>query len=229
MRLLHQRLWLCAEQRLARSEPITKDGQPASVKDSRRSTKGRRRRSLGRAPVGCRRGPDAESLNEIDARRIDPHVAGPNARGLRLLQQLRLAVLPDQKRRRPIAATTVCRSSRSGRPGRGRAHARRRARRHPHALGLSRTPASSAPRGDFETLGRAYRGDDRLDDQLTAQFKLWLRDETKGLTLDDAKPMLSRIFLWYAGDFETAYAATPRAPHHVVTVAEPLAPVATIH
>ena len=56
-------------------------------------------------------------------------------------------------------------------------------------------------------------GDDRLDDQLTAQFKLWLRDETKGLTLDDArKPMLSRIFLWYAGDFETrggspAYAA----------------------
>ena len=41
----------------------------------------------------------------------------------------------------------------------------------------------------------------------------WLRDETKGLTLDDArKPMLSRIFLWYAGDFETrggspAYAA----------------------
>ena len=49
--------------------------------------------------------------------------------------------------------------------------------------------------------------------QLTAQFKLWLRDETKGLTLDDArKPMLSRIFLWYAGDFETrggspAYAA----------------------
>ncbi len=47
-------------------------------------------------------------------------------------------------------------------------------------------------------------GDDRLDDQLTAQFKLWLRDETKGLTLDDAKkPMLSRIFLWYAGDFES--------------------------
>ena len=52
--------------------------------------------------------------------------------------------------------------------------------------------------------GQAYRGDDRLDDQLTAQFKLWLRDETKGLTLDDAKkPMLSRIFLWYAGDFES--------------------------
>ena len=52
-----------------------------------------------------------------------------------------------------------------------------------------------------------------IDYQLTAQFKLWLRDETKGLTLDDAKkPMLSRIFLWYAGDFETrggspAYAA----------------------
>ena len=56
-------------------------------------------------------------------------------------------------------------------------------------------------------------GDDRLDYQLTAQFKLWLRDETKGLTIDESKkPMLSRIFLWYAGDFETrggspAYAA----------------------
>ena len=55
-------------------------------------------------------------------------------------------------------------------------------------------------------------GDDRLDDQLTAQFKLWLRDETKGLALEENKPMLSRIFLWYAGDFETrggspAYAA----------------------
>ena len=41
----------------------------------------------------------------------------------------------------------------------------------------------------------------------------WLRDETKGLTIDESKkPMLSRIFLWYAGDFETrggspAYAA----------------------
>ena len=61
--------------------------------------------------------------------------------------------------------------------------------------------------------GQAYRGDDRLDYQLTAQFKLWLRDETKGLTIDESKkPMLSRIFLWYAGDFETrggspAYAA----------------------
>ena len=32
----------------------------------------------------------------------------------------------------------------------------------------------------------------------------WLRDETKGLTIDESKkPMLSRIFLWYAGDFET--------------------------
>ena len=42
--------------------------------------------------------------------------------------------------------------------------------------------------------------------------KLWLRDETKGLALEENKPMLSRIFLWYAGDFETrggspAYAA----------------------
>ena len=70
-----------------------------------------------------------------------------------------------------------------------------------------------ASRSCPDLLGQAYRGDDRLDDQLTAQFKLWLRDETKGLTLDDAKkPMLSRIFLWYAGDFETrggspAYAA----------------------
>ena len=60
---------------------------------------------------------------------------------------------------------------------------------------------------------QAYRGDDRLDYQLTAQFKLWLRDETKGLTFNEAKkPMLSRIFLWYAGDFESrggspAYAA----------------------
>ena len=35
-----------------------------------------------------------------------------------------------------------------------------------------------------------------------AFFATW--DETKGLTLDDAKkPMLSRIFLWYAGDFES--------------------------
>ena len=70
-----------------------------------------------------------------------------------------------------------------------------------------------ASRSCPDLLGQAYRGDDRLDYQLTAQFKLWLRDETKGLTLDDArKPMLSRIFLWYAGDFETrggspAYAA----------------------
>ena len=56
-----------------------------------------------------------------------------------------------------------------------------------------------------KTTNQAYRGDDRLDDQLTAQFKLWLRDETKGLTLDDdaRKPTLSRIFLWYAGDFES--------------------------
>ena len=55
-------------------------------------------------------------------------------------------------------------------------------------------------------------GDDRLDYQLNSQFKLWLRDETKGLALEENKPMLSRIFLWYAGDFETrggspAYAA----------------------
>ena len=55
-----------------------------------------------------------------------------------------------------------------------------------------------------DLLGQAYRGDDRLDDQLTAQFKLWLRDETKGLTFNEAKkPTLSRIFLWYAGDFES--------------------------
>ena len=76
------------------------------------------------------------------------------------------------------------------------------------------TPASTAPRGPARSARPSYRGDDRLDDQLTAQFKLWLRDETKGLTLDDdaKKPMLSRIFLWYAGDFESrggspAYAA----------------------
>jgi hypothetical protein len=62
-----------------------------------------------------------------------------------------------------------------------------------------------ASRSCPDLLGQAYRGDDRLDDQLTAQFKLWLRDETKGLTLDDdaRKPTLSRIFLWYAGDFES--------------------------
>ena len=61
-----------------------------------------------------------------------------------------------------------------------------------------------ASRSCPDLLGQAYRGDDRLDDQLTAQFKLWLRDETKGLALDDAKkPTLSRIFLWYAGDFES--------------------------
>ena len=70
-----------------------------------------------------------------------------------------------------------------------------------------------ASRSCPDLLGQAYRGDDRLDYQLTAQFKLWLRDETKGLTFDETrKPMLSRIFLWYAGDFETrggspAYAA----------------------
>ena len=39
-----------------------------------------------------------------------------------------------------------------------------------------------------------------------------LAAETKGLTIDEKKPMLSRIFLWYAGDFESrggspAYAA----------------------
>ena len=62
------------------------------------------------------------------------------------------------------------------------------------------TPSSRRSYGHRVDTG----GDDRLDDQLTAQFKLWLRDETKGLTLDDAKkPMLSRIFLWYAGDFES--------------------------
>ena len=70
-----------------------------------------------------------------------------------------------------------------------------------------------ASRSCPDLLGQAYRGDDRLDYQLTAQFKLWLRDETKGLTFSEAKkPTLSRIFLWYAGDFETrggspAYAA----------------------
>ena len=70
-----------------------------------------------------------------------------------------------------------------------------------------------ASRSCPDLLGQAYRGDDRLDYQLTAQFKLWLRDETKGLTIDESKkPILSRIFLWYAGDFETrggspAYAA----------------------
>ena len=69
-----------------------------------------------------------------------------------------------------------------------------------------------ASRSCPDLLGQAYRGDDRLDYQLTAQFRLWLRDETKGLTFDEKKPMLSRIFLWYAGDFETrggspAYAA----------------------
>ena len=73
---------------------------------------------------------------------------------------------------------------------------------------------TSAPAARYDSqVCKGLRGDDRLDDQLTAQFKLWLRDETKGLTLDDAKkPTLSRIFLWYAGDFETrggspAYAA----------------------
>ena len=60
------------------------------------------------------------------------------------------------------------------------------------------------------TSARAARHDSQV---CTAQFKLWLRDETKGLTFDESKkPMLSRIFLWYAGDFETrggspAYAA----------------------
>ena len=55
----------------------------------------------------------------------------------------------------------------------------------------------------------------RVDHQAHAregQFKLWLRDETKGLKYEENKPTLSRIFLWYAGDFETrggspAYAA----------------------
>ena len=65
----------------------------------------------------------------------------------------------------------------------------------------------------FSLLFEAHvgsRGSPRLaslqgqDNKTTAQFRLWLRDETKGLTLDDAKkPMLSRIFLWYAGDFES--------------------------
>ena len=72
-----------------------------------------------------------------------------------------------------------------------------------------------------------------MDDQLTSQFKHWLRDETKGLQCnkpneaarltsrtsawaDDRPryaPTLSRIFLWYGGDFQSrggapAYAAT---------------------
>ena len=53
---------------------------------------------------------------------------------------------------------------------------------------------------------------------LCRRLDVWLRDETKGLTLDDAKkPTLSRIFLWYAGDFESrggspAYAARYAPP-----------------
>ena len=58
---------------------------------------------------------------------------------------------------------------------------------------------------------RAARYDSQICKDKT--IRLWLRDETKGLTIDESKkPMLSRIFLWYAGDFETrggspAYAA----------------------
>lgn len=72
-----------------------------------------------------------------------------------------------------------------------------------------------ASRSCPDLLGEAYRGDGRLDGQLTAQFELWLQDETKGLgkvvecagvhtkrvCLTGLKPKLSRIFLWYAGDF----------------------------
>jgi len=86
-----------------------------------------------------------------------------------------------------------------------------------------------ASRSCPDLLGQAYRGDNRLDDQLTSHFKHWLRDETKGLQCktnqsltsrtsawaDDQPryaPTLSRIFLWYEGDFASrggapAYAA----------------------
>ena len=81
-----------------------------------------------------------------------------------------------------------------------------------HSTTFIESPFSNSARLAYD-LASFAGGDDRLDYQLTAQFRLWLRDETKGLTLDETKkPMLSRIFLWYAGDFESrggspAYAA----------------------
>mmetsp|Transcript_14766 Transcript_14766/g.45642 ORF Transcript_14766/g.45642 Transcript_14766/m.45642 type:complete len:294 (+) Transcript_14766:222-1103(+) len=60
-----------------------------------------------------------------------------------------------------------------------------------------------ASRSCPDLLTGAYRGDDRLDDQLSSQFERWLADDSKGLKFEHGKPVLSRIFLWFAGDFTT--------------------------
>ena len=58
-----------------------------------------------------------------------------------------------------------------------------------------------ASRSCPDLLAEAYRGDGRLDGQLSDQFRKWMADTTKGLDATTKGITLSRIFLWYAQDF----------------------------
>lgn len=58
----------------------------------------------------------------------------------------------------------------------------------------------------------SFRGDDRLDAQLSARLRDFLADRTKGLRVDGDAVTLSRIFLWYAEDFRKPDAAKYAAP-----------------
>lgn len=73
-----------------------------------------------------------------------------------------------------------------------------------------------ASRSCPDLLDEAYRGDDRLDAQLTAQLTKWLKEPAKGLYVDAGEVTLSRIFLWYSSDFDNKPAAfaAPFAPTH---------------
>mmetsp|Transcript_3162 Transcript_3162/g.8170 ORF Transcript_3162/g.8170 Transcript_3162/m.8170 type:complete len:283 (-) Transcript_3162:208-1056(-) len=60
-----------------------------------------------------------------------------------------------------------------------------------------------ASRSCPDLRGEAYRGK-RLDSQMSDQTRRWLADETKGLSTKAGapRPTISRIFLWFEGDFK---------------------------
>lgn len=57
-------------------------------------------------------------------------------------------------------------------------------------------------------LNEAYVPD-RLDAQMTEQMNSWLANPTKGVAIkDDGSIQISRIFLWFQGDFTSTTSPT---------------------
>lgn len=45
---------------------------------------------------------------------------------------------------------------------------------------------------------------DRLNEQMDGQARMWVADKTKGVKVEKGDQVFSRIFLWFAGDFEAS-------------------------